>query len=247
MSRLTTLYRSTLGKKAIVAVTGIMLFGFVVMHMIGNLKTFTGNDAEGVPHIDIYAQFLRTMGAPMLPESFALWSVRIILLIALVLHLVTVAQLTVQNYAARPVQYHRKVRIQSTFAARSMMVSGILLLVFIVLHVLHFTTGTINITPIVPETVYANLYYAFSKWYIAFFYVLAMGVLGLHIYHGVWSLFQTLGLDNPDRNRGFLRLAAAAAIILVLGFCAVPVFFKLGFLPAPPQENTPLEELAGGH
>lgn len=128
-----------------------------------------------------------------------------------------------------------------------MLLSGILLLVFIILHVLHFTTGTIDITPIVPETVYANLYYAFSEWYIAFFYVLAMGVLGLHVYHGVWSLFQTLGLDNPDRNRGLLRMAAASAIILVLGFCSVPVLFNLRFLPAPPQEDTLIDELAGGH
>ena len=153
MSRLTTLYRSTLGKKAIVAVTGIMLFGFVVMHMIGNLKTLTGNDAEGIPHIDTYAHFLRTMGAPILPETFALWGARIILLIALVLHLVIVAQLTLQNYAARPIPYTRKVYVQTTITARSMLVSGILLLVFIVLHIIHFTTGTIDITPIVPKTV----------------------------------------------------------------------------------------------
>ena len=247
MSRLTTLYRSTLGKKAIVAVTGIMLFGFVVMHMIGNLKTLTGNDAEGIPHIDTYAHFLRTMGAPILPETFALWGARIILLIALVLHLVIVAQLTLQNYAARPIPYTRKVYVQTTITARSMLVSGILLLVFIVLHILHFTTGTIDITPIVPKTVYANLYYAFSEWYIAFFYVLAMGVLGLHVYHGVWSLFLTLGLDNPDRNRGLLRMAAASAIILVLGFCSVPVLIQFRFLPAPTQVSTPIDELAGGH
>lgn len=257
MSRLRTFYSSTLGKKAVVAVTGVMLYGFVLMHMIGNLKTFTGSDPEGVPHIDIYAHFLRTMGEPVIPPGFILWGARISLLVAVVLHLVTVAQLTMQNLAARPVQYHRFVRMQSTFAARSMLATGLMLLVFIVLHLLHFTTGTIDITPIVPATVYANLYYAFSKWFIAFVYVFAMGLLGLHVYHGAWSLFQTLGLDNPDRNRGFRHMAAAAALILVLGFCAVPVMFYFKLMPPPPPtpaqdqplENvtTPLTETAGEH
>ncbi len=235
MGRLSRIFDSTLGMKAVVAVTGVALFGFVLMHMLGNLKTFTGNDADGVPHIDTYAHFLRTMGAPMLPHGFALWSVRIVLLVALVLHVVLVIKLQARNRAARPIPYHhRPVRAVSTISARTMFVSGVLLLVFIVIHVLQFTTGTIQITPVEAEHVYANLHSAFRVWFVALFYVLAMGVLGFHLYHGVWSLFQTLGLDNPDRNRSLRLTAAAAAVTLVVGFCAVPLLFVLGMMPEPP-------------
>ncbi len=235
MDRIKRLYRSTLGKKAVVAVTGVVLFGFVFMHMLGNLKTFTGADADGVPHIDEYAHFLRTMGEPMLPHGFALWSVRVVLLVALMLHVVAVIQLAARNRAARPVAYqHRHVLVESTLAARSMLWTGVLVLVFVVVHILQFTTGTIEITPFVPEQVYANLYHAFQNWFIVLFYVVAMGLLGLHLLHGAWSLFQTLGLDNPDRNRGLLLFAAAAAAIIFLGFCAVPALFFVGAMPDPP-------------
>ena len=104
---------------------------------------------------------------------------------------------------------------------------------------LQFTTGTIQITPIVPEKVYANLYHAFSAWYFALFYVVAMALLGLHLFHGAWSLFQSLGLDNPDRNRGLRLLAAAAAALLFLGFSAVPVLIYFGALSPPPPEGGP--------
>ena len=235
MGRAIKFLGSTLGMKAVVAVTGVILFGFVVLHMLGNLKTFTGNDTQGVPHIDIYARFLRTMGEPLLPHGFALWSMRIVLLVALLLHVATVIMLQARNRAARPIPYqHREVREVSTVAARTMLASGVLVLVFAVIHVLQFTTGTIQITPIEPEHVYANLYHAFSAWFITLFYVIVMGVLAFHLYHGVWSLFQTLGLDNPDRNRGLRLFAALAAIVLLLGFCSAPVLFYLGVMPEPP-------------
>ena len=104
MGRAIRFLGSTLGMKAVVAVTGVILFGFVVLHMLGNLKTFTGNDTQGVPHIDIYARFLRTMGEPVLPHGFALWSMRIVLLVALLLHVVTVIMLQARNRAARPIR-----------------------------------------------------------------------------------------------------------------------------------------------
>ena len=219
------------------AVTGIVLFGFVIMHMLGNLKAFTGTDIDGVPHVDIYAHFLRTMGEPMMPRGFALWIMRIILLAALVLHVVTVIELAVLNRAARPVRYKRFVHLESTFAARSMLVSGVLLLVFVVVHILQFTTGTIQIRPIVPEQVYSNLFHNFGVWYVTLFYVIAMAMLGFHLYHGAWSLFQSLGQDNPDRNRGLRLFAALAAVLLLLGFCAVPVLFFLGAMPDPPTSR----------
>ena len=234
MKRVTRFFASTLGQKAVVAVTGVILFGFVILHMLGNLKTFTGHDARGVPHIDAYAHFLRTMGEPMLPYGFALWTVRIILLAALVLHVATAIRLAALNRAARPIRYHhRHVPMTSTVAARTMLASGMLLLVFVVIHILQFTTGTIQITPIEPHTVYANLYHAFGVWFIALFYVIAMGLLGFHLYHGAWSLFQSLGIDNPDRNRGLRLAAGASAIILVVGFSVVPLLFVVGAMPSP--------------
>jgi len=235
MNRVTRFFGSTLGQKAMVAVTGVILFGFVIGHMLGNLKTFMGNDAQGVPHIDTYAHFLRTMGEPLLPYGVMLWIVRIILLGALVLHVVTAIHLARLNRAARPIRYHhRHVLVTSTVAARTMLVSGVLLLLFVVVHILQFTTGTIQLTPIEPDTVYANLYHAFGEWFIALFYVIAMGLLGFHLYHGAWSLFQSLGIDNPDRNRGLRLTAAATAVILVVGFSAVPLLFVVGVMPSPP-------------
>ncbi len=234
MSRLVQLYRSTPGRKAVVAVTGIVLFGFVTLHMLGNLKMFGGADARGIPHIDAYARFLRTMGDPLLPRGAALWTMRVILLAAVLLHVYTSIGLAAINRAARPVRYERYVPVQSTVAARSMLATGLLVLAFAVLHILHFTTGTIRITPFEPEHVYANVHGSFRVWFIAAFYVAAVAALGMHLYHGVWSLFQTLGLDNPDRNRGFRALAAASAIIVFLGFASVPVLVFVGALPQPP-------------
>ncbi len=239
MGRLVLLYRTTLGKKAIVAVTGIILFGFVALHMIGNLKSFLGDEADGTAAVDAYARFLMTMGEPALPHGFALWSVRIILLVALILHVGTAIGLARRNRAARPVRYQGgHTRVEATFSARAMLWSGLLLLVFLVFHILQFTTGTIDVTPIVPEDVYANLFHTFHEWFFALIYIGAMALLGLHLYHGVWSLFQTLGLDNPDRNRGLRLFAAISAVLIFIGFCAVPVFFFLGVMPEPTDPGT---------
>jgi len=247
MSRLVQLYRSTIGKKFVVAITGIVLFGFVVMHMAGNLKAFTGNASDGVPHVDIYAHFLRTMGEPMLPYAVALWIVRIILLISLILHVVTVLDLVAINRAARNVGYAGHDYDQSTWPARMMMFSGILLLIFVIFHILQFTTGTINVTPIIEGKVYANLYHAFHKWFFALIYVVAMALLAVHLYHGAWSLFQTIGIDNPDRNRGLRMFAAVAAAILFIGFSSVPVLFYMNAMPDPPAaEPMAKHVIAGG-
>ena len=245
MSRLIQLYRTTLGKKAVVAVTGIILFGFVALHMLGNLKTFVGADPGGAPAIDTYAHFLRTMGEPLLPHGFALWTMRIILVIALVLHVWTSIHLAHHNRSARLDRYVRENQTESTLAARTMVGSGVLLLVFVVIHVLQFTTGTIDITPIVPETVYANLYHAFREWLIVLLYIAAMALLAVHLYHGAWSLFQTLGLDNPDRNRALRVFASVSAVVLFLGFCSVPVLFLLGVMPGSPDPGSTPQPLGG--
>jgi succinate dehydrogenase / fumarate reductase cytochrome b subunit len=246
MRRLTALYSTTLGKKAVVAVTGILFYGFVLLHMLGNLKVFTGNVATGEPHIDVYAAFLRTMGEPLVPYSFILWCVRIVLLIALILHVVTVLQLAARNRNARDTQYARHQYNESSVPARLMLVSGFLLLAFLVFHLLQFTFGVIGVTRFEQEEVYSNLYYAFQKWFFVLIYVVAMAALALHVNHGIWSLFQTLGLDNPDRNRAFRILATASAIALFVGFSSVPVLFFLGEMPPPPTAEMAAHLSGGG-
>ena len=121
-----------------------------------------------------------------------------------------------------------------------MLVSGLLLLGFIVVHVLHFTTGTIGPAPVVAEMVYANLQSAFAVWFVVAFYLAAMLLLAMHLYHGVWSLFQTLGLDNPDRNRGLRRMALVIAVAVPLAFASVPVAFFTGMMRPPPVQLTHL-------
>lgn len=240
MRRLLLLYRSLLGKKAIVAVTGAILLGFLLLHVVGNLKTFLPDPSPGVPDIDVYSQFLRSMGEPMLPHSVALWIFRVVLAVALVLHVVCVLQLAIHNRRARPVRYDRVVYVEATTSGRWMLYTGSLLLLFLVIHLLHFTTGTIDAARFVHGAVYENLYRAFGQWHYAALYLTALIVLALHLYHGTWSLFQSLGLDNPDRNRGLRRMAIVIAAAVPLAFASVPVAFFIGMMEPPPVQMTQL-------
>jgi succinate dehydrogenase / fumarate reductase cytochrome b subunit len=235
VTRFLLLYRSVLGKKAIVAVTGAMMLGFLLLHVIGNLKAFLPDASPGVPDIDVYAEFLRTMGEPILPYSVALWIVRGILLAAIGLHVVCVFQLATYNRRARPAHYAEFDPVQTTRPARWMLYTGSLLLLFLIFHLLQFTTGDVDAARFVPGAVYGNLYRAFHEWTYATGYLVAMGVLALHLYHGGWSLFQSLGLDNPDRNRGLRRLALAVSVGLALAFASVPAAFITGFMKSPPD------------
>jgi len=241
MKRFLLLYRSVVGKKAIVAVTGAMLLGFLLLHVVGNLKAFLPNSALGIPDIDIYGRFLRSMGEPILPHGVALWGIRIVLLSALSLHVVCVLQLAMHSRGARPVPYARVEHVEASTAARWMLYTGSALLVFLVVHILQFTTGTIDASRFVEGAIYANLYRAFEQWSYAAFYVIAMVVLALHLYHGGWSLFQSLGLDNPDRNRGLRQLALVVSLALALAFASVPVAFLSGAMSGPPQSTAQLD------
>lgn len=235
MTRLGLLYRSVIGKKVIVAVTGVMLLVFLILHVIGNLKAFLPDPSPGVPDIDVYGHFLRTMGEPLVPYMGVLWIVRVVMGIALVLHIVCVIQLALISRGARDVAYREIRHIESTASARWMLYTGSLMLVFLVVHLLQFTTGTIAPKPFDQSDVYANLYGAFRHWYYAVFYLVAMFVLGLHLYHGAWSVFQSLGLDNPDRNRSLRRLAVCIALGLALAFASLPAAFWSGEMPSPPD------------
>ena len=229
MKRLKLLFASSIGKKFIAAITGLMMFGFLVGHAAGHLKIFTGADAAGIPHIDHYGQFLKDFGAPALPPMIALWGARVGLLVALVLHVVVVIQLSGKNQKARPVGYVVKKRAAASPAALYMMFTGIMILVFIVFHILHLTSGSLQfLAEHNHGEVYNNMSRSFGNPLVAIGYVIMMAVIGFHLYHGVWSLFQTLGLDNPDRN-GFLRaFAIIAAVLIAATFALIPLSFLVG-------------------
>ncbi len=233
MNRIVSLYSSTIGKKFIAAITGLILFGFLAGHVAGNLKVFTGTTEANVPHIDEYGAYLRVIGEPFLPALAGLWIARAVLLGSVILHIVVVVQLAFRNLEARPVGYVRSKKASSSLAALWMMFSGGLIAFFIVFHLLHFTVGALPIGEFEHGAVYQNLHSSFSNPLVALFHVAVMGALGFHLYHGVWSLFQTLGLDNADRNKLLRMFAIVATIGIVLGFAAVPLSFMTGAMPDP--------------
>ena len=233
MLRVRRFLQNTPGQKAVVAVTGIILFGFVLSHMAGNLKSFLGVEADGRHAVDHYAEGLRALGEPLLPHGLALWGMRAVLLGAFVLHIVTVIGLTKRNRSARTQPYVRQQEPATNLAARSMLITGIFLAAFVVFHILHFTTGTIRMGSFEHGKVYANLYYSFQGGLAAFMYLLATAAVGLHLFHGAWSLFQTLGLDSPDRNAMLRKGAMGAAFLIAVGFVAVPLMFFFGLLDEP--------------
>jgi succinate dehydrogenase / fumarate reductase cytochrome b subunit len=229
--RLRKLWRTTLGKKWLVAITGLVLAGYVIGHMLGNLKALQGAGG-GEPAIDRYAEWLRDAGGPVIPHEGVVWAVRALLLTALVLHVYAILALTRRNLAARPAG-HPATRTRGSLSARTMLWTGGLILAFVVFHILHFTTGTIHPTPINSGAVYENAYDAFDKWWLVAIYLAAVGLVGLHLHHALWSATQTTGVDNPDRNWFWRRLATVTTVGVVAGFAVVPVLFFAGALPDP--------------
>ena len=209
-------WRSTIGKKMVMAVTGIIMIGFVVGHVLGNLLVFRGPEK-----LNAYAAFLRGTGG-------ALWMARLVLLASVILHVVAAVQLTRLQRTARPTGYDRKEPQVSTFAARTIRWGGLLIFFFVVLHVLHFTTGTLH--PSFNHTdIYANMISAFRVPWISALYIVAMAALGLHLYHGTWSSIRTLGLNRASRDPLKRRAAALLAAAVWLGFTIIPVAIVAGF------------------
>jgi succinate dehydrogenase / fumarate reductase cytochrome b subunit len=229
--RLLNLWRTTIGKKWLVAITGLILAGYVILHMLGNLKALQGAGG-GEPALDKYAEWLRDAGGPVIPHDGLVWVTRGVVLTALVLHVYAILALTARNRAARPAG-HAAVRTRGTLSARTMLWTGIAILVFVVFHILHFTTGTIDPTPIRSGAVYANAYGAFEEWWLLIIYLAAVSIVGLHLYHALWSATQTAGVDNPDRNWFWRKLATVTSVGVVVGFAIVPVLFFAGALPEP--------------
>ncbi len=225
MRRALNIYRSSAGKKIIMAVTGIIFFLYVFAHMLGNLKAFQGPDK-----FNHYAEFLREVGAPVLGHGQLLWIIRIVLLVAVAVHVLAALQLWRMSRRARPVAYGRRLEMaEATYASRTMRWGGVILFLFVFFHILHFTTGSVH-PDFVPGAAYQNLVVGFQAWPVAVAYMVAMAALGLHIYHGVWSGFQTLGVNHPGYNRYRRPFAAAIAAIIFLGFISVPVGVLTGVL-----------------
>lgn len=220
MNRLHALWDSSVGKKTVMAVTGLIGVLYVIGHMIGNLQMF-----QGAARINAYGRMLHG------PLNEVLWAVRVVLVLALVLHVVAAWQLTLRDRAARPVAYARRVPQVSTLASRTMRWGGVLLLVFIVVHILHFTTGTIRPTGVFTEgDVYGNALAAFHVPWVAAFYIISMVALGLHLYHGAWSSFRSLGTAPPSPRPLKRRLALMIAVVVAVGFAVVPIAVMAGLV-----------------
>jgi succinate dehydrogenase / fumarate reductase, cytochrome b subunit len=219
-NRVVAFWRTMIGKKVVMAVTGGMFVLFVIGHMLGNLKAFSG-PAE----INAYSQFLREVGRPELDYGQLLWTVRIVLLICVVLHVTAAIQLTRMNWAARPVSYSAKRDIETTFSARLMRWSGVLLVIFIIFHLLHLTAGFVGFRAgqFRHLAVYQNVVIAFAVWPVAAFYIIAMGALCLHLSHGIWSMLQTLGWSTARSEAKLKSISRVIAIVVFLGFTSVPV------------------------
>jgi succinate dehydrogenase / fumarate reductase cytochrome b subunit len=236
--RLLSLWRTTIGKKYVAAVTGLIIAIWVVLHMLGNLKAIEGpGGASTEAAIDRYAKFLRTVGSPLFPHDMVLWIIRAILILALVLHVTVVFQLWARNRKAKPPADRGK-PVRATIFARTMPWTGILILVFVIFHLLQFTTRTIHPTKLVNGAVYANTYYAFQQWWLVLIYVGAVVLLGFHLNHALWSGAQTAGVDNPDRNWFLRRLASGITILTVGGFALIPILYFVGALPKPHHHAT---------
>ena len=222
-----TLYRSSIGKKAIMALSGLIGIGFLVLHMYGNLKIF-----EGPEYFNAYAAGLRSLGAPLFGYSHLLWIARLVLLAAVILHVVMAYQLTRQDLGGRPrqIRYAVKKDVQATYASRTMRWGGVLLLLFIIYHIMNLTLGVVGYGSdgFHPEDAYGNVINSFSNPLATIFYVIAMLALGLHLYHGFWSMFQTLGLNSYRTDRLLRILAGLVSAVLTLGFIAVPLAVLFG-------------------
>lgn len=213
-----TFASSTVGRKIAMAVTGLIMAGFLVVHMTANLLAFAGPE-----HINAYARFLRNV-----PEL--LWLARAVLLVSVIVHAVSAYQLARAGAEARPVGYALREPQIATIASRTIRWLSILLALFIVVHLLHFTTGTL-LPGFVHLDPYANLVLAFrSQRFMAVFYIAMMIVVGLHLYHGTWSAVRTLGLSRPRRNPFSRPFATIFAVALWLGFTAVPVAVLFGWI-----------------
>jgi len=215
MKLTTGLYGSTLGKKILMAVTGIILFGFVVGHMIGNLQLYLGPET-----LNHYAELIQS-------KKPLLWTFRLVLLFCVSVHILAAVQLWLRNRRSRPVKYRVFNPPAVDYAARTMVWSGPIILLFIMYHLADFTLGWIN-PDFIRGDVYHNVISSFQVWWIAGIYMLANLLLAIHLYHGLWSLFQTFGWDHPRFGPARRWLAIAFAMLIGAGNISMPLAVLTG-------------------
>lgn len=221
--------RSTVALKLLMAVSGLVFIGYLVLHMYGNLKVFAGHDA-----FNEYAHHLRTFGEPMLPHTGLLWVIRLLLIVALVAHLYAFVALTRRNRQARTQKYAVKKNVASSLSSRTMRWGGAALLLFVIWHLIHFTIVKVN-----PQTSdvdrvqdpYNLVVDSFDVWWMTLIYLAALVALGLHLHHGTWSAMQTLGFTNTARARARAKtLGLVVAVVIAGGFALVPLSVLLGLV-----------------
>lgn len=210
-------WRSAVAKKWLMAITGAMLMGFVFAHMIGNLKMYLGKDAAGVYHLDEYGEFLRELLVPILPRTVTLWLLRLGLIGAFGLHIHAAVALTRMNQKARPIKYQsQRDYVAASFASRTMRITGLVFAIFLVFHLADLTWGFAN-----PDfkrgEVMHNLEASLTRIPVAALYILGNLALGVHLFHGAWSMFQSLGWNNPRFNTARRYFATGFAAIVVVG------------------------------
>jgi succinate dehydrogenase / fumarate reductase cytochrome b subunit len=219
-----SLYQSSVGKKVSMAVTGVFLFGFVIVHMLGNLKIY-----QGPEKFNAYARFLREAGAPLLGHDQLLWIFRVALVVAVAVHLLVATQLTVMSRRARTTRYRRLDNLSFSYASRTMRWGGVIVAIFVIYHLLHLTIGSVH-----PEfdhgSVYHNVVSGFRVWPVSVAYIVCMLPLGLHLYHGLWSTTQTLGVEHPVVRRWRRPLAAGIALVVTLGNISIPLAVLAGIV-----------------
>ena len=210
---------STNGKKVVMAVTGAIMFLFVIGHMAGNLQIF-----EGPAKLNAYGHFLHSIGE-------LLWPVRIVLLLAVGLHITATVQLALLKKKARPVGYSRKEAIASSYASRTMYWSGPIVLAFVIFHLLQFTAGYIHPeSQFIEGDVYHNVVAGFQVWWVSIWYIFSVSLLGLHLRHGIWSMFQSLGFNHPRHTPILKSAAIVIAVVIVLGYISIPISVLLGIV-----------------
>ncbi len=218
ISRVASFYKATVGKKVVMAVTGAILYGFLIGHLLGNLQVYLGPEA-----LNAYARNLRAM--PALP-----WAVRAGLAVAVLAHMVAAFQLWRWNRAARPERYRSLRAVESSYASRTMLLSGPVIAVFVVYHLMHLTFGNAHPDFDYDLDVYRNVIGAFQNTPVAMFYVASMLLIGLHLRHGVWSMFQSAGISHPRYTPWIRRLADVSAALLVAGNVSIPLAILAGYL-----------------
>jgi len=231
------LYATAVGKKYVMAITGLIGIGFVITHMIGNLKVYLGvvvEDGERVYDIDVYGEFLRDLAVPLLPRTYLLWGLRLVLIGAVLLHIHAAWGLTQLNRKARAVRYQSERDYQvANFASRTMRWTGTIVLLYIIFHIADLTWGATG-ADWSRGDVYYNIDQSLSRWWVAGIYIVANLALGVHLFHGTWSLFQSLGWNNPRFNAWRKGAAIGVAGAIVVGNLSFPIATLAGVIEYDP-------------